>query len=231
MHKHKDLCTLAVKWLKRPNCQNGHGCIVAVSEPRSGYSGEIPDAIGFRIDGDAVTSVVLEAKVSRADFLADRNKAHRIEGGLGHYRYYICPENIIQEEDLPEGWGLIWVNKRGHVKLKAGAALAFSQGYDQQKASLHVWRQETDYAREQWLLVRLLSRVGDAEQVNEWIKEANRMRVYWEKEAHRLRDEMKQLKSERNQLRREHQVAMRRMPRSEAAEPQHTSVTLTNNRV
>lgn len=29
---HKFLTALAVKWLKRPNSQGGHGCIVAASE-------------------------------------------------------------------------------------------------------------------------------------------------------------------------------------------------------
>ena len=48
---HSNLCDIAVRWLKRPSSGGGHGCHIAVSEVRSGYSGEVPDAIGFRAAG------------------------------------------------------------------------------------------------------------------------------------------------------------------------------------
>ncbi|KGP01133.1 adenylosuccinate synthase [Alcaligenes faecalis] len=170
---HDALCDLAVKWLKRPHSQNGHGCNVAVSEARSGRDGEIPDAIGFRIATPNVGSVVVECKVSRSDFLADKAKPHRKERGMGHWRYFMCPEGLIDIEDLPEGWGLLWVNQRSHIKIRCGAATGVTLGYDAMKDVFSAWRQNANEERERFLLIKLLSRVGDADQLNRWIREAN----------------------------------------------------------
>ncbi|WP_252108819.1 MULTISPECIES: adenylosuccinate synthase [unclassified Halomonas] len=173
---HADLCEIAVKWLKRPNSNNGHGCHVAVSEVRSGWTGEIPDAIGFRQTGHSASdgSIVVEVKVSRGDFLADKKKPHRLEGGLGNWRYFMCPEGLIQPSELPAGWGLLWVNKRGHVKPQAGfaGALSSSKSYYLHQEALAASRFETDYLGEQFILVKLLARVGDAEQLNQKMREA-----------------------------------------------------------
>jgi hypothetical protein len=197
---HKELSDLAVKWLRRPNSNKGHGCIVSASELRSGWDGEIPDAIGFRLDYNLVTSVVVEAKASRSDFLADRNKPHRMSGGIGNYRYFICPEGVIHKSDLPAKWGLIWVNARGHIKLIEGPASYFGGNYLVAGQQLHEWRWDADTVREAWLLVRLLSRVGDVEQMNGWIKESNRLKNYYRGEAERLNAEVRKLRLEMTQL-------------------------------
>jgi hypothetical protein len=200
---HKELTDLAVKWLRRPNSAKGHGCLVAASELRSGWNGEIPDAVGFRLNGNGVISVVVEAKVSRSDFLADKNKPHRVAGGIGNYRYFICPEGVIYPSDLPKGWGLVWVNSRGHLKVKEGPAAYFGGSYLVATQKLADWLHEADTIREAWLLVRLLSRVGDAEQMNSWIKEANRAKNHYQAEAERLRLENRTLRLEALQLRKE----------------------------
>ena len=54
--KHSDLCKLAVSWLKRPFSRGGHGCTVAIDECRTGWGGEIPDAVGYRYSGMQDTS-------------------------------------------------------------------------------------------------------------------------------------------------------------------------------
>ena len=113
---HKNICNIAVKWLKRPNSNGGHGCHVAVSEVASGWSGEIPDSIGFRATGDHTDgSIVVEVKVSRSDFLADKKKPHRNGEtiGLGNWRYYMCPVDLIKADELPENFGLLYVNTKG----------------------------------------------------------------------------------------------------------------------
>lgn len=43
---HNELVKIAVNWLKRPMSRNGHACIFAGSELRTGFAGEIPDAYG-----------------------------------------------------------------------------------------------------------------------------------------------------------------------------------------
>jgi len=53
--------------------------------------------------------VLVECKVSRADFLADRDKPFRLkpEKGVGSERFYLTPPNLVRVEELPVGWGLL----------------------------------------------------------------------------------------------------------------------------
>jgi len=94
---HEKLCAKAVAWLKR----NGF----PVSDKNVSGAGcrERVDAIGFRQQ----CAVLVEVKVSRADFMADRRKPERAEGGVGTYRFYLAPEGLLQVEELPAGWGLL----------------------------------------------------------------------------------------------------------------------------
>jgi hypothetical protein len=190
---HKTLCAIAVKWLKRPTSQKAHGCIVAASELRSGWDGEIPDAIGFRLNGNQPLSVVIEAKVSRADFLADKNKTHRQAGGMGNFRYYICPEGLIDSRELPKGWGLLWVNGRGHVKPIEGAIAYQGNWIEAEKQKLNWIITECDKDREMWLLIKLLSRIGDQDQMNEWIKESKRVANHYMLECDKLQKRNKEM--------------------------------------
>lgn len=191
---HQALVDLALKWLYRPHSANGHGCNIAMAECKSGYTGEIPDAIGFKLEHPGSLSVVVEVKVSRSDFLADRKKAHRITGGMGVYRYFMCPEGMINTSDLPEGWGLLWVNSRGHIKPKAGPAASAGDRYDTWVEAMERYKQAADVVREQWLLVKLLSQVGDPEKANR-----ERKQVYRELDA--ARRLANQMLSERDEAR------------------------------
>ena len=84
---HEKLVKAAVGWLRR------HGCGVVLSE-QSCASGETPDAIGWK---RACHSVIVECKISRADFLADREKPFRAkpEKGMGCERFYLAPAGLI----------------------------------------------------------------------------------------------------------------------------------------
>jgi hypothetical protein len=104
---HSDLVEIAYKWLLK------NGSVgVAFKELRS-CSDEIPDVIGF----DSSQSVLIECKVSRSDFLQDKNKPHRAKG-MGVWRYYCCPEGLIKKDELPERWGLIYVNNQGKARAE-----------------------------------------------------------------------------------------------------------------
>lgn len=175
---HQQLCQVAVRWLKRAPSAGGPGCAVAVSECKTGFSGEIPDAIGFRrtgyepLDG----STLIEVKTSRSDFLADAHKPHRQAGGVGAWRYYMCPTGLIAVEELPIGWGLLEVNGRGHVKALAGHALYFRQakGYREYVRQASLWRfTDVDLVREQFLLVRTIANAGDPQKVLDLIRDTN----------------------------------------------------------
>lgn len=173
---HADLCAIAVKWLQRPLSRAGHDCGVALSEIKSGWGGEIPDAIGWRSKGDKFDcSVLVECKVSRSDFLADKNKPHRIAGGIGNYRYFLCPDGVIKPDELPANWGLLYVNNRGHVKAQAGPVCSEASYYTEPfYLDMQRYRHDTNYSREQFILVRLLRRLGDPQQLNDTFKSLNR---------------------------------------------------------
>src|SRR6266481_9209834 len=98
---HSQLVEKAVEWLR------GYRCGVVLSE-QACVSGEMPDAIGWK---KACNSVLVECKVSRADFLADREKPFRQkpENGVGCERYYPAARGLIRVEELPNGWGLLEV--------------------------------------------------------------------------------------------------------------------------
>jgi len=101
---HALLVRKAVEWLRR------YRCGVVLSE-QACMSGEMPDAIGWK---KACHSVLVECKVSRADFLADRSKPfrQRSELGVGNERFYLVPHGLILPEELPSGWGLLEYHSR-----------------------------------------------------------------------------------------------------------------------
>lgn len=110
---HDELVARAARWLK-----NTCGCSAVLAEIRSfTASGECPDAVGWRSN----YSILVECKVSRGDFLADKDKPFRKqpEKGVGVYRFFMCPPGVIEVEDLPDGWGLLYVKGR-QVKRVAG---------------------------------------------------------------------------------------------------------------
>jgi len=101
---HAQLVQMAVNWLRRYRC----GIVLA---EQACVSGEMPDAIGWK---RASHSVLVECKLSRPDFLADRCKPFRqkAELGLGCERFYLVPAGLLRLEELPIGWGLL--ETRGH---------------------------------------------------------------------------------------------------------------------
>jgi len=105
--EHQNLVDLAIRWLKR------QGFSVIASELNCHGSREIPDVYACR----ETCSAIVEVKVSRSDFLADAKKPERTQGGLGNYRLYLCPAELIQVSDIPPGWGLLYAyGKKIEVK-------------------------------------------------------------------------------------------------------------------
>lgn len=110
---HAQLVQKAVCWLR------GYRCGVVLSE-QACISGEMPDAIGWK---RANHSVLVECKISHADFLADRAKPFRMNSasGLGCERYYLAPAKLIAAEELPMGWGLLEYRNRNVEMIKPSA--------------------------------------------------------------------------------------------------------------
>jgi hypothetical protein len=106
--------------------------------------------------------------VSRADFLADRDKPfrQRPEIGVGCERYYLTPRGLLRTEELPRGWGLLEVNGRE---------------IEQVKASAKNLRTEIGFQNEMNLLLASLRRVEiriEPESITDFLKWKNRMAEY-----------------------------------------------------
>jgi len=147
-----------VQWLRR------YRCGVVLSE-QACVSGEMPDAIGWK---KASHSVLVESKVSRADFLADRDKPFRQkpEIGVGCERYYLVPRGLIRIAELPTGWGLLEACGREIERVWPSAE-------DQ--------RSEIGFQNEMNLLLASLRRVEiriEPESITDFLKWKNRMAEY-----------------------------------------------------
>jgi len=108
---HNDLVESAARWLRKDHC-------VVVTEMLGGWGNtEKPDALGWLGAGGGITTLI-ECKVSRSDFLADKKKPSRISIGMGTFKYYLVPEGVAYGFELPLNWGLLeYKNKRNHPKV------------------------------------------------------------------------------------------------------------------
>jgi hypothetical protein len=106
---HAALVKKAVEWLRRE-----YRCGIVLSE-QSCISGETPDVIAWK---GKCRSIVVECKISRGDFLADRSKPWRQDPdcALGCERFYFAPAGMIRREELPAKWGLLEI-KGNRVRL------------------------------------------------------------------------------------------------------------------
>ena len=139
-------------------------CGVVLSE-QACISGEMPDAIGWK---RASHSVLIECKVSRADFLADRDKPfrHASHQGLGCERFYLTPSHLLEAKELPTGWGLLEVRGRRIEMLRRSA---------------HDLRRPAGLAYEMNLLLASLRRVEiriEPQSITDFLKWKNRMQQY-----------------------------------------------------
>ena len=156
---HAQLVTKAVEWLRR------YGCGIVLSE-QACVSGEVADAIGWK---GACRSIVVECKLSRSDFLADRAKPFRqnAELGLGCERWYLAPAGLLSAADLPQHWGLL--------ELRAGKVHVVV------KACRRSQRTSTGLLYEMNLLLASLRRVEvriEPQTITEFLKWKNRLAEY-----------------------------------------------------
>ena len=157
---HALLVERAVEWLR-----TRYRCGVILSEQYCA-TGEVPDAIGWK---KQCHSVVIECKVSRADFLADRHKPFRQkpEEALGCERFYLAPSGIIHPDEAPTGWGVLAYAERKVTLVKKP-----------QRKSL---RTEVGLAKEMNLLLASLKRVEvriEPQTITDFLKWKNRLAEY-----------------------------------------------------
>jgi hypothetical protein len=105
---HSECINRAANWLRQQHQSHSSlRCKIIFKEPH-GYniSKEYPDILGTGMRND----VNIECKVSRQDFLKDGKKQHNHP--FGNFKFYACPEGLIQPEEIPEEFGLLYVNKK-----------------------------------------------------------------------------------------------------------------------
>jgi hypothetical protein len=155
---HDKLVGRSVAWLR------SYGCGVVLSE-QSCAGGETPDAIGWK---RGCHSVTVECKISRADFLADREKPFRRkpEIGMGCERFYLTPARLLAPDELPAGWGLL--EPRGRL-------------VEVVCASSKKLRSSVGFRHEMNLLLASLRRVEvriEPQSITDFLKWKNRMAEY-----------------------------------------------------
>ena len=157
--KHAHLVALAAEWLR-----SRYGCGIVLSEQYCA-TGEVPDVIGWKA---SCQSVLVECKVSRADFPADRGKPFRRKSqlGMGCERFYLTPAGLLRPEELPCGWGLLECRNR-EITMACPAARNL--------------RTATGFRYEMNLLLASLRRVEiriEPQTLTEFLKWKNRMAEY-----------------------------------------------------
>jgi hypothetical protein len=155
---HAQLVEKAVRWLRN------YRCGVVLSE-QACVSGEMPDAIGWK---RACHSVLVECKVTRSDFLADRAKPFRLkpDQGVGCERFYLVSAGMVRGEDLPTGCGLLEL-RRGRIEMT--------------RASAKNLRSASGFRCEMNLLLASLRRVEvrvEPQSITDFLKWKNRMAEY-----------------------------------------------------
>ncbi|HKW74684.1 MAG TPA: hypothetical protein VJN64_04095 [Terriglobales bacterium] len=157
---HAQLVHMAEEWLRR-----SYRCGIVLSE-QSCAGGETPDVIGWK---GKCRSVLIECKISRADFLADREKPFRQDAaqGMGCERFYLAPQNLIRVDELPKSWGLL--EAKGRAISIAAKPARTSQ------------RSETGLMWEMNLLLASLRRVEvriEPQTITDFLKWKNRLMEY-----------------------------------------------------
>ena len=110
---HYQLCVEGAKWLRRrKNVEHCEGVWKYVTVEMCVQGCENPDIWGF----NGWSTIVVEVKTSRSDFLNDRKKFWQQPGNEeclgGIYRYYLTPKGLLSKDDLPPQTGLLeWDGK------------------------------------------------------------------------------------------------------------------------
>lgn len=149
---HYQLTKLGARWLKR------QGFPIVATELRSVGCPEQPDVIGFR----STCSAIIEVKASRADFRADAKKPWRsVEPcGLGNYRFYLCPQGVLELDDLPPKWGLLHAAGGRIIEVKRPVGNLWTRSTNDER-----WQEflfPSDLSREHAVLFSVARRLSQA---------------------------------------------------------------------
>ena len=108
--KHRELCNIGTRYIKEIGLIQGNKPrFVTLGLEYGGY--EMPTIFAF---GDCPSQTV-RVKVSRGDLLRDIEKISNINPAelVGEKRFYLCPEGIMEDINLPDNWGLLIYSDKG----------------------------------------------------------------------------------------------------------------------
>jgi len=98
---------IARRWLENTGCK-------VIATELSSSAIEKPDVVGWRTSGRCI---VVQCEKSRGDFLANKKRYHHLTSdGVGMENWILVPENVIEIDELPEGWGFL------EYRVTAGAS-------------------------------------------------------------------------------------------------------------
>jgi hypothetical protein len=90
--------------------------LVAIEVP-FGNAWSVADAVGINFKREEVR--VVECKATKGDFTRDTKLFQEKTSYFNHahYAYIMCPTDVIKPEEVPYGYGLLWVNDYDNVTV------------------------------------------------------------------------------------------------------------------
>lgn len=78
----------------------------------------IADVVGLNLKRTEIR--IIEAKATKADYIRDKKLIDIDQSYYKHchYFYIICPENVIQLDEIPKEYGVLWVDSNDEVIVK-----------------------------------------------------------------------------------------------------------------
>jgi len=178
----------AAEWIAARLRREGYP--FAFANMTSASHGEQPDVLAMNSYAE---SIVVEVKMSRADFRADAKKPWRKPGkGVGLKRVYLTPQGLLDPAEVPYGW-LLWEIhgvKRPSLKIikgkvmrtvdsKWGKTRRFEfahcdrEEYDHFSSGQYDFREETS-----WLLKILRRAMEDGVEVEKYSNRATMVNAF-----------------------------------------------------
>jgi len=87
----------------------------------TGYGGRWIDFFAMNLwPSNGNLKIAYEIKASRSDFNREMNKPDKRKNAekLADECYFVCPHGLLSPEEMPEGWGLLVMNKGGLRMVK-----------------------------------------------------------------------------------------------------------------
>lgn len=126
---HYELCCKAATWIRQPKNGEKWFAPFSLSTVELVCTGqELTDV--YATNGEI--SCVIEVKTSHKDFEVDGAKYTRRhpDEGLGDFRYYLCPAGLIQIDELPPYWGLLYYENGKIRKVKSAIQQPTDRRFD-----------------------------------------------------------------------------------------------------